>query len=148
MKLHISLNGNDIARYNLTALDGTLNALMKPVAYKALVTNDNAASHGISVIATPAKRRVAKQDLSIPFLMRAASVVDLQRELDNLATVLVNGKYNGSSPSGVNELYIAELNRTYRLVYVGVSSYSNFGLDGRALVTLKFTEPNPNNRAV
>lgn len=148
MKLHISLNGYDIEKYHLTALDGTLNALMKPAAYKTLVTNDNAASHGVSVIATPSKRRFAKQDLSIPFLMRATSVVDLQRELDNLTAVLINGKNIGDSPSGVNELHVAELNKTYRLVYVSISSYANFGLNGKALVTLKFTEPNPNNRTV
>lgn len=148
MKLHISLNGYDIAKYHLTALDGTLNVLMKPAAYKALTTNDNAASHGVSVIATPSKRRVAKQDLSIPFLLRAASVVDLQREIDNLTTVLVNGKYIGNSPSGVNELHVAELNKTYRLVYVSISSYANFGLNGYAKVSIKFTEPNPNNRSV
>lgn len=148
MKLHISLNGYDIEKYHLTALDGTLNALMKPAAYKTLVTNDNAASHGVSVIATPSKRRFAKQDLSIPFLIRATSVADLQNAIDNLTSVLTNGKYNGSSPTGVNELYVSELNRTYRLVFISVASYANFGLNGKALVTLKFTEPNPNNRTV
>lgn len=144
MRLHISLNGNDIDKYHLTALDGTLNALMTPATYKKAVTNENAAVDGTMILSNPAFRMVEKRTVSIPFLFRSVSIVDLQRELDNLAQVLVAGKEN----SGINELYVHELNKCYRLFYEGMSTYSNFGLDGVARVTLKFTEPNPNNRSV
>ena len=141
MRLHIALNGNDIEMYHLTALDGTLNALMKPATYKKAVTNENAAVDGTMILSAPSVRKVDKRIISLPFLLRSVSLIDLQQELDNLAEVLVNGKDN----TGINELYVTELNRCYRLYYEGMSSYANFGLDGYAMVTLKFTEINPAN---
>lgn len=141
MRLHISLNGNDIDMYHLTALDGTLNALMKPTTYKKAVTNENAAVDGTMILSAPSVRKVDKREVSLPFLLRSVSLVDLQQELDNLAAVLVAGKDN----TGINELYVYELNRCYRLYYVSMSSYANFGLEGYARVTLKFTEINPTN---
>lgn len=141
MRLHITLNGNDIEMYHLTALDGTLNALMKPATYKKAVINENAAVDGTMILSAPSARKVDKRTVSIPFLLRSVSLVDLQQELDNLAAVLVAGKDN----TGINELYVHELNRCYRLYYDSMSSYANFGLDGYARVTLKFTEINPTN---
>ena len=141
MRLHITLNGNDIEMYHLTALDGTLNALMKPATYKKAVTNENAAVDGTMILSAPSARKVDKRTISIPFLLRSVSLVDLQQELDNLAAVLVAGKDN----TGINELYVHELNRCYRLYYDSTSPYANFGLDGYARVTLKFTEINPKN---
>ena len=141
MRLHISLNGNDIEMYHLTALDGTLNALMKPATYKKAVTNENAAVDGAMILSAPSVRKVDKRIISIPFLLRSVSLVDLQQDLDNLAALLVAGKDN----TGINELYVNELNRCYRLYYDSMSSYANFGHDGYARVTLKFTEINPKN---
>ena len=141
MRLHISLNGNDIEMYHLTALEGTLNALMKPTTYKKAVTNENAAVDGIMILSRPSTRKMDKRSVSIPFFFRSVSLVDLQQELDNLADVLVRGKDN----TGINELYVAELDRCYRLYYESMTSYSNFGLDGKSMITIKFTEINPRN---
>ena len=135
------LNGIDISAYNLTALEGTLNALMKPATYKKVVTNDNAAIDGTIILAAPTARKVDKRTISIPFFYRSESLLDLQQGLENLEKVLVNGKDN----SGINELYVAELDRCYRLYYDSMASYTNFGIDGCARVTLKFTEINPKN---
>lgn len=142
MRLHIALNGNDIDMYHLVALEGTLNALMKPFTYKKAVTNENASVDGTMYLSSPNMRRAEKRTISIPFFLRSVSLVDLQQELDNLAAVLVKGKDN----TGINELYVAELNRYYRLYYESISSYSNFDLEGKAYVTIKFVEINPNNR--
>jgi hypothetical protein len=144
MRLHISLNGKDISEWHLTALDGTLNTLIKPSAYKKMVTNENAAMDGTSILSEPSVRKREKNSISLPFLLRSTSLVDLQQDIKNLEAELVRGK-NGI---GINELYVAELNQCYRLYYESMSSYSNFGLDGAARITLKFTEPNPNNRSV
>ena len=144
MTLHIALNGQDISAYNLTALDGTLNALMKPTSYKKAITNENAAVDGVMILASPSVRKVDKRSISIPFLLKSVSLIDLQQELENLEAVLVAGKGN----TGINELYVAELNRCYRLYYDNMSSYSNFGLDGYSRVTLKFTEIDPTNNKV
>lgn len=144
MKLRISLNGHDIEEYHLIALDGTLNVLMSPASTKKLVTNENSAIDGIMIVSTPSKRRVDKNELSIPFILKSTSLIDLRREIENFTQVLVAGKNN----SGVNELYVAELQQCFRLVYNSISSYSNFGLDGKATIVIKFTEPNPNNRTL
>ena len=141
MRLHVALNGNDIEMYHLTALDGTLEALMKPTAYKKAVTNDNSAVDGTMILANPASRKVDKRTLTLPFLLRSVSLVDLQREIENLTQVLVNGK----DGTGINELYVTELDRCYRLYYDSMSSYENFGLEGSAKIFLKFTEINPTN---
>lgn len=141
MTLHIALNGKDINAYKLTALEGTLNALMKPATYKKAASNENAAVDGTMLLSSPNARKLDKRTFSIPFLLRSVSLIDLQQEIDNLAEVLVKGKDN----TGINELYVTELNRCYRLYYEGMSSYANFGLDGYAMVTLKFTEINPAN---
>lgn len=141
MTLHIALNGKDIAAYNLVALDGILNALMKPTAFKKAVTNENSSVDGTMILANPTTRKVDKRSISIPFLLKSVSLVHLQQELENLEAALVAGKDN----SGINELYVAELDRCYRLYYDSMSSYANFGLDGYARVTLKFTEINPKN---
>ncbi len=144
MKVRLSLNGKDIEAYNLVALDGTLNTLLKPAAPKKLITNENSAINGVMVVSTPSKRRVDKQDISLSFLIGSTSLIDLRRDIDTLTQVLIAGKNN----SGVNELVLPELEQCYRLIYSSISSYANFGLDGKAKITIKFTEPNPANRAL
>lgn len=141
MRLHIALNGVDIEAYGLVALDGTLNALMKRPSYKKAVTNDNAAIDGTMILASPSVRRVDKRSLTIPFFLRSVSLIDLQQELENLEKILIEGK----DKTGINEMYVAELDRTYRLYYESMSSYSNFDLEGKTTITLKFMEINPNN---
>lgn len=142
MTPRMSLNGKDIAAYSLTPLDGCIGTLMAPASYKTLATNDNAAVHGSTVLSSPAKRRLAKRDITLSFLLRSTSFVDLQRDIDTLVAVLVNGK----DDSGVNELYLPLLEKCYRLVFVSIDKYTNFGMQGSATLNIKFTEPNPNNR--
>ena len=95
MKLRISINGVDYAAYNLTSLEGTLNVLMKPAAYKKVRSNENASIHGTHMLTAPTARRKAAGTISIPFLITgASSLKDLQRKIDKLVEVLVNGKNN------------------------------------------------------
>lgn len=144
MNLHISLNGKDLAELNLTALDGILNALMKPSAYKKYASNGNAAINGERILSAPTSRMKDKRTISLPFLLQSTSLIDLQREIDNLEAELVAGK-NGT---GINELVVRELGQCYRLYYESMSSYTNFGLDGAAMLSIKFVEPNPTNRGL
>lgn len=144
MNLHISLNGKDIAAFHLEELQGTLDALMKPAAYKKYTSNTSAAMHGERILTEPSARMKDKRTVSVPFLLRSTSLIDLQREIDALEEELVNGK-NGS---GINELSVRETGCCYRLFYESMSSYTNFGLDGAAKLSIKFVEPNPKNRAL
>lgn len=142
MRLHISLNGNDIDMYHLTALEGILDALMKPAGYKKAVVNENAAQHGTRVLSAPSVRKKASRSITLPFLLRSVSLIDLNNEVTNLEHVLEQGK----DGTGINHLYIAELDTTYKLYYDSMHTYANFGLDGYARIAIKFTEYNPNDR--
>lgn len=144
MKLQMSINGKDITAYNLTPLEGCLNTLMSPATYKTIATNENEAIHGIQMLLTPSKRRIAQRNITLPFLLQSTSFVDLQRDTDSIIQMLVYGK----GGSGVNELYVPMLQKCYRLVFISIDKYTNFGMSGAATLNIKFTEPNPNNRTL
>lgn len=142
MRLHISFNGKDISLYHLEALDGTLNAFIKPTTFKKAVTNDNAAADGTQVLSSPSVRKKASRTLSVPFFLKVDSLVDLPKAIEFLEQALVSGYEN----TGINHVYVAELDTTYKLYYDSMPSYTNFGLDGAARITIKFTEYNPADR--
>lgn len=142
MRLHIALNGNDIEKYHLVALDGTLNTFMKPAGFKKAVTNENAAADGTQVLSAPRLRKRANQSLNLMFLLKSTSLVDLPREIAAIEQELINGKDN----TGINYFYVHELDTTYKLYYDGMNTYENFGLEGSAIISLKFTEYNPAQR--
>lgn len=154
----IMLNGKDIAAYNLTPLDGTIATILKPASYKKLITNDNAYINGTMAISTPANRRIDKQDLSLSFLLRSLSMTDLQRQIQQLEKALINGVQQDGNDTGINELVLheykvqkddgTESSMCLRLIYVGMSKCTPWFPYGQAIVTLKFTEPNPDNRAL
>lgn len=143
IKLIMSLNGDDIEKYHLTSLQGNLATLMKPIGYKNLVSNENSSIDGSLILCSPSMRKAQKRDLSLKFLIKSASLLDLQRDTDTLVNVLISGK-NGS---GLNELHVPQLCKTFRLVFSTIDSYSNYGLDGWATLSIKFTEPDPTNTA-
>ncbi len=139
------LNGKDITEYGLKPLEGTINTLMKPRPMKTLVTNENAFIHGSMVLSQKTARRYAKQDFSLLFYIQGGySLTDLHRNIENLASTLIAGIDN----TGVNELTIPEIETTYRLVYSSIDKYTDFSLSGNAIISIKFTEPNPNNRTL
>lgn len=138
----MKLNGDDISKYKMYALQGALNTLMAPPPLKKLVTNENASINGTMVIADPSSRKVDKHDINLMFEIKSSSIIDLQRDIDKIDTMLRLGKDN----TGINELYVPTLERTYRLVYNKMSKYGVFGLGGKAIVTINFTEPDPTQR--
>lgn len=159
MKPIIALNGEDIAAFHLTPLEGTIAAILKPPPYKKIVTNDNSYINGTMAICTPSSRRIDKQDITLSFFLHSCSMTDLQRRLQQLEQALINGaKDTDGNYSGVNTLtlheykvadaYGKESSLCLRLIYVGMSKCNTWFPYGKAVVTLKFTEPNPNNRAL
>lgn len=139
------LNGKDIEEWGLTPLEGTLNTLMKPAPMKTLVMNENAYLHGSMVLSQKTARRYAKQDFSLLFYIQGGySLTDLHRNIENLVATLIAG----INDTGVNELTIPEIETTYRLVYSSIDKYTDFNSSGNATISIKFTEPNPNNRTL
>ena len=141
MKLTIKINGTDISAFGLKPLDGTLDNLMKPAEMKSLVYNENTAIDGS--LAMTRNRKVKRRDVTLLFIISRASLLELTDAIDALVSMLAAGKNN----SGVNEGRVEELDRTFRLVYSSVDKYSNFGIDGKATLSIKFVEPNPKNRS-
>ena len=139
--IHISLNGTDIAQYGITPLDGALNVLMKPAGYKKLVTNTNAAFDGVMPIIN-AYRKKDSRTFTLNFLLRSASLIDRRRDIENLESVLRVG-----TGGGVNELYVAELDQCYRVIFEGITTF-NSPVDNKAIIGIKFMEfcPTAENR--
>lgn len=135
----ITINGKTAASLGLTPLEGTLDALMRPAQMKPLVYNDNAGMDGSRAIT--AGRRVQRRDVTLMFKLTASSLKDLADKTDTLISILTAGK----DGAGINELSVAELGRTYRLVYQGFDTYTNFDVATKATLSIKFTELNPKN---
>jgi hypothetical protein len=145
--MRIAINDTDIATFGLTPIKGTLDNLCKPVEMKSLVTNENSAIDG--VIPVLYDRHIKSRSVSMLFIIRQPSLADLLRVLDQLIAFLQNGaKDSAGAYTHINEVYIEEQQRKYRLIYESFDKYANFDTDGKATISIKFTEPNPMNRAV
>lgn len=142
----IELNGRDIRGYNLCPLEGTIATLLTPPKYKKMVSNDNGFIHGALLLSSPSARRIDKREVSLSFFLEAASTIDAKTELDNLVDLLVNGVSESGVATGVNTFTLPEYGICMRLVFSEVSKFTPWLPHGSAVVTLKFVEPNPNNR--
>lgn len=137
--LTISINNKPCKHFSMTPLKGCLSQLMTPSKPKALITNTNTAIDGDVVVAVG--RKVQSRTITLFFKIDGDNLVDLQNKIDYLEQELLNGRNN----SGVCEVFVAELGRTYYLVYQEMSDYANFGEVPKATLRIKFVEPNPHN---
>ncbi len=142
--IRMLLNGTDISAYNITPTKGTLKALQQPAHFKKTITNENASMHGTRIVTTPNKRRRDKRTVIIPFVCEMGSLYELEKAKDELEALLVAGRDN----SGINELYVPNLGKCYRLWFEDIEKYDNFGTSGMATFQIKFTEPNPTNVSI
>ena len=142
MTLHISLNGKDIAEYGITPTDGFLNVLCKPAGLKKIVTNANAAFDGVVAVITSDRKRDSRS-FTLNFYIKSTSLIDRTRDLERLEAALIAGKNN----SGVNELYVAELEKCYRIIYENPAAFNSV-VGEKAIVGFKFMEycPTEENR--
>ncbi len=142
MKLHISINGIDLDDYGIVPLEGFLNTILKPAGFKKLATNTNTAFDGVIPIANGNRKRDSRT-VTLNFLIRSVSIIDKRRCIERLESALMAGK----NDSGVNELFVAELEQCYRLIFDGITSY-NGANEEKAIIAVKFTEfcPTPENR--
>ena len=132
--MHVSINGKDISEFGIVPLDGFINALLKPAGFKKLVTNSNAAFDGVIPVVSGARKRNSR-NVTLNFLLRSTSLVDIQRDIDALESELSSGLSN----SGITELYVSELDKYYHFVYDGMTSYK--GVSGeKTIIALKFVE--------
>jgi len=143
---NVAINGVDITALKLIMLDGSLDNLLKPNELKSLVMNENASIDGSLAILT--NRKVKSRDVSIRFLVKSQSQIDLVKKLDDLIDFFTKGSKDVyGSYSGENRFHIIELERVYRLVFLKCDKYDGFGEDS-ALLSLSFKELNPFNRSL
>ena len=144
----ITINGANIAtQFGLTPIKGTLDNLCKPAEMESLVTNDNAAIDG--VVPVLYNRKTKHRTVSLPFIIRQPNLAVLLQTVDALIVFLQNGaKDSTGAYTHINEVLVAEQQRKYRLIYESFDKYSNFDASGKATISIKFTEPNPTNRAL
>lgn len=133
----ITLNGTTLTSMGVTLLQGAYAELLQPAAVKTYIENDDPTKNGIQIdtLMTP---KQDKRDLTLRFLVQGSS------ESDFLA------KYNAfiaELQTGYVELYIPDLLSKYRLLYRSCTKYANYRLHA-CEVAIKFTEPDPSNRAV
>lgn len=146
----IALNGQDIRGYGLRPLEGTIATLITPAKYKKMVSNDSSFVHGTLLLCSPDARKYDKRDISLSFYIQTPSQMDLKREIDNLVQLLVKGvKDNeGEHDTGVNLFSLPDYGICLRLVFQEVSKVTPWLPKNNAVITIKFTEPNPNNRTL
>ncbi len=147
MRVQMRINGKDAGGLGLTCNEGTLNALMKPAQFKKMISNQNSSAHGTSYLTDPSKRFLAEQDIAIPVYLRAESLIDTQRRMDDLVEFLKNGVESNSGYTGINEIYVPCIEKTFRLIYKDITKFGLFSIDGGVLMSIKFTEFDPSNRA-
>lgn len=125
-------------------LKGWEDALLSPPERKKIVYNDNASIDGTRAIL--AKRRVNKRSFSIQFyLSKVDGKYNYYTRLREIEEMLADGVNNTGRTEMQVEIGTKKI--TFYLVYESIDKYQCFGGD-RALLTIKFTELNPNNRLV
>ncbi len=140
--LNILINGVHCSEYGLTPLRGCLGELMKPAKPKAPIVNTNKAING-DVVALY-HGQVQSRTVTLFFLIKGfGGVEQLQEALDRLTAALQQGE----DGKGTNRLFVEELNRHYYLFYEEMSEYNAIGESDRAILRIKFLEPNPTNHA-
>lgn len=121
--------------------EGSLSALMTPPPIKPIITNNNRVNHGAEVVVVNSKGesllRYDTQDITLFINITADSYEFLKLAQDKLFKEIM---------SGMVQLSVPELPGViFRLVYQSSSQYSQF--NGQlAKFSVKFIEPNPNNR--
>lgn len=138
----LRINGHDAhAEWGAYLLDGGVSALMAPAGAKSLVTNESRLEDGKRTVATDKSgnslMRLSARDVTLPLAIRADGYGDLLRKQQGLIGELMKGKA---------EVETGELpGVTFRLDYVSCTQYSQLR-GGLAKFSIKFNEPNPNDR--
>ena len=130
----VTINGTDIKEYGATLLAGSYNSLLMPGAQKKYLQNDNRQEDGTSVLVD--NPRMAERNATAKFLIKGATQEEFLANYEAFLGAIMVGWVN---------LYVEDLNATYKLLYASCTSYSHYMLNA-CLVTITFREPNPTDR--
>lgn len=133
------INGVDAwTQYGVFLEDGSYDKLLSGVSMKPYTENKSRAIDGKSVrVKNP---RVEDRDVNVVFCFSNRGSSTFLNRLDSFITSLQNGGENG-----ITTIYVSEINRTFRFVYLSNLNLNQTGLSIGKIV-VRFNEPNPKNR--
>lgn len=133
----ITINGTALADMGVILLRGAYAELMAPVETKNYVENDDPTKHGVE-IDTLISPKLKKREVTLSFFVKGTSEADFISKYNAFLEVLY---------SGYIELVVPDLSACFRLIYRANTKYANYRLNA-CEVAVKFTEPDPTNRAL
>lgn len=130
----ITINGITLSTYGVTMLAGSYNSLLKPSKLKEWVSNEPVNGNGVQYI-EPTETHVAQRSVDLIFCIQAKSTPRFLLDYRAFIALL---------QSGMLDLNVPDLGKTYRLKYESCTSFEHVGLTACKLA-VTFTEPNPRN---
>lgn len=132
----IYMNGkNAKTEWGVLTTSNTLSALLAPPALKERVTNSSRLEHGSRIDSSNPK--VAQRELNLEIQMIADNEAQFYARHESFCTELQKGTI---------DMYLSDRPTViYHFLYNSCSQYTQFRR-GIATLSLKLTEPNPNDR--
>lgn len=132
----IYINGNNAkSEWGVLTTSNTLSALLAPPAVKERVTNSSRLEHGSRIDSSNPK--VAQRELNLEIQMIADNETQFYARHESFCTELQKGTI---------EMYLSDRPTViYHFLYNSCSQYTQFRR-GIATLSLKLTEPNPDDR--
>lgn len=135
MKGDLLINGVDAFDYGVVMGDDFINTLRAPVAFKEDIENNSAIEHGIRVVLSAFKDA---RDITLKFNIHGSDSASYKANEAWFLSVLY-GRIITIQVSGDDNYY--------RLLYKSSVSYGRNVAGTTSIVSVKFTEINPDDRA-
>lgn len=138
MNGELIINGKDAYTiWGIRMGDGFMNALLAPSTLKPMIENKSRLEHGKRVIVH--NPRIEEREITLSFAISAQTSQQYHMRRDSFYAELYKGNV---------EIRVPALGgQTYRLIYQGKSStYAENRQHTHGSISIKFIEPNPQNR--
>lgn len=136
----ITINGKRLSDMGVSLNRGGYAALMIPSPLKEWIENEDPRKNGTDVIThidgKPACPMLKERDVTLTFFISGDDEADFLSKYTAFTELLY---------SGIIDLYVPDLNKTYHLLYSNSTQYDNYLMKACRL-SVKFREPNPANR--
>lgn len=134
------INGTNATTYGVMMGDGFIDTLFAPIALKPFVESKSRLQHGKRVVTENVK--MDSRDFTLVFVIQGSSKSDFKSKKSTFLGLLYNGTMSLRVPSEDSSV-------EFHLVYLGQNAQYSHSLDGTSCkITVKFEEPNPNDRAI
>ena len=137
--IELKLNNTDAGTIGVKMGKGFLDALLAPKPLKEFVSNESRLEDGVRTI-VPSTPKIASRDVTLTFQITGSNSTAFNTNKAAFFALLYAGSVTIEVPQNSSE--------KFKLIYVGNAPAYKGGLSGYACkVTVKFNEPNPNDRS-